>query len=115
MIFAQPSLVIAAADTDGFGASLTSTGSSYVLTATNAGDSVAHLVTFKNNSGNSHAGKTIAIVGTDENGRPLTESITGPAGSATVTSTKYFKTLTSVTPSASTGADTFDIGWAVGS
>jgi hypothetical protein len=34
-----------------------------------------------------------------------------PNTSATVESTKYYKTLTSVTPSATIGTDTMDIGW----
>lgn len=113
MSIARQSLVIAAASTNGLGSALTSTGASYVLSATSAGDSVAHLIAFKNNSATNHSGKTIAFAGTDANGRPLTETITGPAGTSTVTTTKYFKTVTSVIPSASTGADTFDIGWAV--
>jgi hypothetical protein len=76
-------------------------------------DGLAHCVAIKNNTSNSHAGKTLTIVGTDADDKPQTESgITGPAGSATVTSTKYFKTVTSVTPSATIGADTFDIGTA---
>ena len=106
--------VIAALSSNGLGAALTSTGASYVLTANSAADSLAHLITIKNNSATDHSGKTMAITGTDANGRPLTQTITGPAGSATVTSTAYFQTVTSVVPSASTGADTFDIGWTAG-
>lgn len=102
-----------AASTNGFAAGVT--GAAFTLTATAPTDGLGHLVTVLNNTANTHAGKTIAIVGTDENGNTQNETITGPAGNATVTSTKYFKTLTSVTPSATIGADTFDIGWAAGS
>jgi hypothetical protein len=78
-------------------------------------DGLSHLVTIKNNTANSHAGKTLTIVGTDADGKAQTETgITGPAGSATVTSTKYFATVASVTPSATIGADTFDLGLAAG-
>ncbi len=99
-----------AADTDGFGNDVT--GASFTLTATSAGDGLAHKVIVTNNTGNSHAGKTIALVGTDANGNAQTETLTGPAGSATSTSTKRFLTLESpVLPSATIGADTFDIGW----
>ena len=42
--------------------------------------------------------------------------LTGPGASVSVTSTKYFLTLDSpVIPSATIGADTFDIGWAADS
>lgn len=88
------------------------TGASWPLTATVAGDSLAHRVTIQNNSGNSKAGINIVIVGTGPNGEAQTETLAGPAGSATVTSVKYFLTLTSVTPASTWGADTGNIGWA---
>lgn len=102
-----------AADLNGFGDNVT--GATFTLTANDAGDSLAHLVTVLNNTATDHSGKTIALVGTDADGNPQTETLTAPGTSATVTSTKYFKTLTSATPSATIGADTFDIGWAAGS
>jgi hypothetical protein len=40
--------------------------------------------------------KTLTVVGTDENGDPQTEEITGPGAAATVTSTGWFKTVTQV-------------------
>ncbi|HLP99209.1 MAG TPA: hypothetical protein VK149_12280 [Sideroxyarcus sp.] len=103
----------AAASTNGFAAGVT--GAAFALTATSISDNLAHLVTIKNNTANDHSAKTIAIVGTDENGNAQSENIAAPGISATVTSTKYFKTLTSVTPSSTIGVDTFDIGWAAGS
>lgn len=89
------------------------TGATFTLAANDAGDSLAHKVTVKNDSATDHSGKTIALVGTDAAGNAQTETLTGPTGTATVTSSKYFKTLTSATPSATIGGDTFDIGWAV--
>lgn len=87
-------------------------GASFALTATEVSDGLAHLVTVKNDSATDHSDKTIALVGTDADGRPLTETLTCPAGTATVTSTKHFKTLqTPLLPSATIGADTFDIGY----
>lgn len=103
----------AVASTAGYATGVT--GAVFALTATDSGDSLAHLVTILNSTVNSHAAKTIAIVGTDENGNVQSETIAGPGVSATVTSTKYFKTLTSITPSATIGADTFNIGWAADS
>lgn len=103
----------AAASLTGFASNVT--GATFTLTANDAGDSLAHKVTVKNDSATDHSGKTIELVGTGPQGEAQTETLTGPGSSATVTSTKYFKTLTSATPSASIGADTFDIGWAVAS
>ena len=102
-----------AASTTGFATSVT--GATFTLTSNNSGDSLAHKVTVLNNTANNHSGKTITLVGTNADSRPLTEVLTGPAGSATVTSTGYFLTLTSTTPSATIGADTFSIGWAAAS
>lgn len=87
------------------------TGASFTLTANSSGDSLAHQVSIRNDSATDHSGKTITLVGTDPDGKALIEVVTGPAGSATVESTGYFLTLTSATPSATIGADTFDIGW----
>ena len=87
------------------------TGATWTLTTTTPGDGLAHQVTVRNDSATDHSAKTIALVGTDADGKDQTETLTAPAGSATVTSSKFWKTLTSATPSATIGADTMDIGW----
>lgn len=87
------------------------TGAAFVITTTATTDGLAHQVSIRNDSATDHSGKTVTLVGTDADGRAQTEVVTGPGTSATVESTKYFKTLTSATPSATIGADTFDIGW----
>lgn len=87
------------------------TGASWTLTATAATDSLAHRVSIKNDSATDHSGKTALLTGTDVDGHTLTETVTLPAGSATVESSGYFATLTSIVPSATIGADTMDIGW----
>lgn len=87
------------------------TGATFAITTTATTDGLAHQVSIRNDSATDHSGKTVTLVGTDADGRAQTEVVTGPAGSATVESSKYFKTLTSATPSATIGADTFDIGW----
>lgn len=87
------------------------TGATFTLTANDSGDSLAHRVSIRNDSATDHSGKTVTLVGTDADGKAQTEVVTGPGTSATVESTKYFLTLTSATPSATIGADTFDIGW----
>jgi hypothetical protein len=86
-------------------------GAAFTLTATAATDGLAHQVSIRNDSVTDHSGKTVTLVGTDPNGAALTEVVTAPGTSATVESTGYFLTLTSATPSATIGADTFDIGW----
>lgn len=87
------------------------TGAAFTLTASSSGDSLAHQVSIRNDSATDHSGKTVLLVGTNADGKALSESVTAPAGSATVESAEYFMTLTSATPSATIGADTFDIGW----
>lgn len=86
-------------------------GASWALTATSSGDGLAHQVSIRNDSGNDKSAISITIIGTDQNGATQTETITGPGASATVESTLYFLTLTSVTPASTWGADTADIGW----
>lgn len=92
------------------------TGATWTLTANDCGDSLAHKITIRNDSATDHSAKTVTIVGTGPNDEPQTETgLALPGSSATVTSTKYFKSVTSVTPSATIGADTMDIGWAADS
>jgi hypothetical protein len=109
MPYSQKVYTPADASLTGFASNVT--GAAFTLTATTSGDSLAHQVSIRNDSATDHSGKTVALVGTDQDGRAQTESVTGPAGSATVESSKYWLTLTSATPSATIGADTFDIGW----
>lgn len=99
-----------AASLTGLGSNVT--GATFTLTANDAGDSLAHLITVRNDSITDHSAKTLDLVGTDADGNALTETIAAPGASATVTSTKHFLTLTSITPSATIGTDTFDVGWA---
>ncbi len=99
------------ADDNLIGFKSNATGATWALTTTTAGDGLAHQVTIRNDAATDHSAKTAILVGTDADGRALTETVNLPGNAATVTSTKYFKTLTSVTPSATIGADTMDIGW----
>jgi hypothetical protein len=100
---------LADASLTGFASNVT--GAAFVLTANAATDGLAHQVSIRNDAVTDHAGKTVTLVGTDPDGYPLTEIVTGPGSSATVESTGYFLTLTSATPSETIGSDTFDIGW----
>lgn len=87
------------------------TGATWTLTATAAPDGLAHQVSIRNDSANDKSLIGITLVGTDANGSAQTEVVTGPVGSATVESAGYYKTLTSVTPASTWGADTADIGY----
>ena len=87
------------------------TGATWTLTTTATTDGLAHQVSIKNDTATDHSLKTAILTGTDENGNAQTETVSLPAGSATVESTKYFKTLLTVVPSATIGTDTMDIGW----
>jgi hypothetical protein len=100
---------VADASLTGFASNVT--GAAFVLTASAATDALAHQVSIRNDAATDHSGKTVTLVGTGPDGEALTEVVTGPAGTATVESAGYFRTLTSATPSATIGADTFDIGW----
>lgn len=103
-------------DLDPANASLTgflsnATGATWTLTATSSADGLAHQVSIRNDSATDHSAKTAILTGTDPDGKAQTETVSLPAGTATVESTKYFLTLTSVVPSATIGTDTMDIGW----
>lgn len=87
------------------------TGATWTLTTTTPNDGMAHLVIITNDSITDHSAKTAVLTGTDADGNSQTETMALPAGSVATTSTKYFKTLTTVVPSATIGADTMDIGW----
>jgi hypothetical protein len=102
------------AATNAVGYKENATGATWTLTATTAADGCGHPVTIHNDSGTDHKAKTATLVGTDAEGRTITESLALPeahGGSDTTTSTLYYKTLTSITPSATIGTDTMDIGW----
>lgn len=108
MIYSSDYTVDAASLT-GFASNVT--GAAWTITTAGPADGMQHLVTVRNDSVTDHSAKTIILVGTDANGNSQTETIAAPGTSATVTSTKEFRTLVSATPSATIGADTFDIGW----
>jgi hypothetical protein len=75
-------------------------------------DGLAHQICIVDMETTDHSGNTFTVVGTDADGRPQTEAITGPASGATVESAKYFKTVTSVTPSVTIVAtESVDIGF----
>ncbi|OIR02612.1 hypothetical protein GALL_153260 [mine drainage metagenome] len=100
-----------ALNASGLAAAVAYSGGGYALSANDAGDSLGHLITITGKAATDHSGKTFTVTGTNSDDQPIAEGIAGPNGAVAVSTTKYFKTVTSVTVSSTTGADTFDIGW----
>jgi len=86
------------------------TGASWTISTNATPNGEAYKVAILNNSATDHSGKTAIIVGLDADGKAQSETLALPAGSVTVNSVKYYSSVTSVTPSATIGADTMDIG-----
>jgi hypothetical protein len=104
----------AAASTTAFNAQgFTSTGAATAPTTTATTDGLSHYVTLTSPSQASLAGINFTIVGTDNDGHDVTNTIAGPASASTVTSTVFFKTITTIQPSATMGALTLAVGIAV--
>lgn len=77
------------------------------FTTDSTGDNLAHLIDLTSTADLS--GITLTVAGTDADGNSISEAVTGP-NIATVSTTKFFKTLTSITASSTLGANTLDIG-----
>ena len=91
----------------------TSTGAATAPTTTTTSDGLAHFVTLTSPVQDTLAGINFTIVGTDPDGHSISETIAGPASATTVTSTKFFKTIVTIQPSATMGALTLAVGIAV--
>ena len=98
-----------------FADGISDTSLTFILTANDIPDGltqrIAHRIRILNKSTTDHSGKTLTIVGTDEEGKTLTETLAAPGVSGNVTTTGYFKTLENPTISATIGTDAFDIGF----
>lgn len=89
----------------------TSTGAATAVTTSATTDGLAHLVTLVSPVQGTLAGITFTILGTDANGMTQTETgLVGPASNSTVPSSKHFKTITSITPSATMGGLVVSVG-----
>jgi hypothetical protein len=101
---------VADASLTGFASNITGAGPWTTFSSTT--DGLAHQVSIRNDSGTDYSGQTFTVVGTGPNNETLTEAVTGPGAGATVESTIYVKSITSITASgAGISTDTFDIGW----
>jgi len=95
--------------TDHYGSGVT--GATFTMDETDSGDSLARQPIVLNNDARDDAAITLTFVGTDADGKAQTEVTAGPGISTTVTATKFYLTLTSVTPVSTIGANTYDIGY----
>ena len=103
-------LDMADASLTGYASNITGAGPWTTFSATT--DGLAHQVSLRNDSATDYAGQSFTIVGKDANNETVTEAVTGPGNGATVESTIYCKTITSITASgAGIGTDTIDVGW----
>lgn len=100
-------------DTDGIADGITGAGpwdeiAVGELVAAGAGDGLAHQLNLTSTANLS--GINITIVGTDADGKPITETRAGPNNN-TVETTSYFQTVTSIAAASTLGANTMDVGW----
>ena len=105
------------ADADGIADGNSSASTSVTLdgTLTSGGtytsaDGLAHQINITDVGADDQSGATYTLTGTDADGNSITEAVTGPTASATVESTLYYKTLTSVAIASPVAASTVDIG-----
>lgn len=89
---------------------VTSTGADLALAANAPTDTLAHLVTLTSAGGVDLSGVAFALVGKDADGKAQTETVAAGPNGSTVSSTKYFSYLTSVTPSATMATKVMKIG-----
>lgn len=106
------------ANLTGIAAAASSAGTSVALAGSltsggvfTSADGLGRIITIKDESADTQTDVTFTLVGTDAQGDAISDVITGPASGATVVSSKFFNTLSSVTVSAAqAGTETVDIG-----
>jgi len=108
-IYSKIDMDPANSSTDHYGSGMT--GAAFTLDETDSGDSLARQPIVLNNDARDDTAITLTFVGTDADGKPQTEVTAGPDASTTVTATKFYLTLTSVTPVSTIGTNTYDIGF----
>jgi hypothetical protein len=102
--------ILTAPTSDYFAAAVT--GAIWTLTNNRTPEDTAYQVSLENLSITDHSAKTWTIVGKDADGKDQTETLAMPGSSATVESAGYYSYVTSITPSATIGADTMNITYA---
>jgi hypothetical protein len=104
-------------DADGLAVGNSSAGATLTLdgaltsggTFTSA-DGLGHRLVILDTGADDQTGATYTITGTDSNGAAQTESIAGPSISSSVTTVKYFLTVTSVAIASPAAGSTVDMG-----
>lgn len=86
------------------------TGDTITLANNATPDGYAYKVAILNNTANSKTGINFTITGLDADGKAQSEVLAGPGASVAVYSVGYYSSITSITVSATLGADTVDIG-----
>jgi len=89
---------------DGTGLTLTAAASTFAGPAITG--CTVQRITLTSGSGDDNSDVTYTITGTDGNNQTITEDLTGGAGGATVTSVKFYHTITSIVGN---GAATVDV------
>ena len=110
-------ITLDAPDADGLADNNDSSGTSLTLDGAltsggtfTAADGLGHRVSILDTATVDQSGATFTVTGTDADGRSVSEAITGPGSGATVESTTYFKTITSVAIASGAGSGTVDMG-----
>lgn len=105
------------ADADGLAAANDSSGASLALDgiltsggAYTAADDLGHHIDITDTSTKDQSGATFTVTGTNANDEALVESLLGPTSGATVTTTGYFKTITSIAIASAVAASTVNVG-----
>ncbi len=93
--------------------------STNVNASTSLGTPISHsnlggYVTLKTSAGGDQSSTSFTILGTDLSGNSINEVVTGADDGATATSSKIFKTVTSITPGSSVGTGTLTVGHTLG-
>jgi len=99
-----------ATDTDSLFSASTSVSGATSLGTPTSHNNLGGAISIATSAGGNQSMTTFTVVGKDMAGNDITENITGANGSATVTGTKVFKSVTSITPGNTTGTGTVTVG-----
>ena len=97
--------VIAAEQDPADGASLTLEAAASTFAGPAITGCTVQRITLTSGSGDDNSGVTYTLTGTDGNNKTITEDITGPSGGATVTSVKFYHTVTSIVGNGAASTD----------
>lgn len=73
-------------------------------------DGLGHQISITDTATVDQSGATFTITGTNANDEAISEAVTGPGSGATVESSKYFKTVTSIAIASGAACGTVDCG-----